>query len=250
MTMIAAIKPVFGYLRVSGKGQLDGDGFPRQREAIERWCNANNARVIRWFTEEGVSGTVDSLERPAYGEMLRFAGPVTAMTIVAESASRLARDLMVSELLVQEAKRQGIEIYEAVSGMELSQSDDPTRVMIRQMLGVVSQWQKTMLVRQLRAARERKKKLTGRCEGSVSWVEQGKFPALAAKLRGYRGLDFTVEETREALNLLQFNTPMGKKYWTHGSAAQAMKSVKEFDARQRMKRVSTDVGVKELPINI
>ncbi len=226
------MKPVYGYLRVSGKGQLDGDGFPRQREAIERWCKSNNARVIRWFQEEGVSGTVDSMERPAYGQMLKHCGPATAMTIVAESASRLARDLMVSELLVQEAKRLGVEIYEAVSGMELSQSDDPTRVMIRQMLGVVSQWQKTMLVRQMRAARDRKRRETGRCEGVLSWMDKAELPNLERNLRFALAHKFSVEQTRVYLNEGRIPTPTGKRYWTWRSTANALEQVKKFDCRR------------------
>jgi len=229
------LKPVMAYLRVSGKGQIDGDGFPRQREAIQRWCAANNARVLRWFQEDGVSGTVDSMERPAFAEMLRLCGPATSQTIVAESASRLARDLMVSELLVQEAKRQGLEIYEAVSGMEISQSDDPTRVMIRQMLGVVSQWQKTMLVRQLRAARDRIRARDGRCEGKLSWVHQGKFPELAEVLREHIRRGFTVDEIQARVNWYRFPTPAGKKVWTRGSVYQAVKVVREFDAAEKLR---------------
>jgi DNA invertase Pin-like site-specific DNA recombinase len=43
-------RPAVGYLRVSGKGQLlnDADGFPRQREAIERYAAANGLHVTRF----------------------------------------------------------------------------------------------------------------------------------------------------------------------------------------------------------
>jgi DNA invertase Pin-like site-specific DNA recombinase len=30
--------PAVSYLRVRGKGQVEGDGFPRQREAIARFA--------------------------------------------------------------------------------------------------------------------------------------------------------------------------------------------------------------------
>jgi DNA invertase Pin-like site-specific DNA recombinase len=52
-------KKAFGYLRVSGKSQVDGDGFPRQKAAIQKWVKANGYRIVQWFTEEGVSGTLD-----------------------------------------------------------------------------------------------------------------------------------------------------------------------------------------------
>ena len=43
--------------------------------------------------------------------------------------------------------------------------DDPTRVLIRQVLGAVSQFDKSVTVLKLRAARERVKRRNGRCEG-------------------------------------------------------------------------------------
>jgi len=43
--------------------------------------------------------------------------------------------------------------------------DDPTRVLIRQVLGAVAQFEKSVIVAKLRAARVRKRRETGRCEG-------------------------------------------------------------------------------------
>ena len=47
---------VFAYLRVSGKGQVDGDGFPRQLAAIKAHAKANDMRIVQVFREEGVTG--------------------------------------------------------------------------------------------------------------------------------------------------------------------------------------------------
>ncbi len=45
------------YLRVSGQGQIGGDGFPRQREAVERYAKLHGLEVLQEFRDEGVSGT-------------------------------------------------------------------------------------------------------------------------------------------------------------------------------------------------
>jgi hypothetical protein len=37
----AARTPAAAYLRVSGRAQVDGDGFPREREAIARLARVN-----------------------------------------------------------------------------------------------------------------------------------------------------------------------------------------------------------------
>ena len=42
---------------------------------------------------------------------------------------------------------------------------DPTRTLIRQVLGAVAQFEKTALVSKLKAARQRVKRETGRCDG-------------------------------------------------------------------------------------
>ena len=45
----------FSYLRVSGKGQVLGDGFPRQREAIEKYAKASGISIEEEFRDEGIN---------------------------------------------------------------------------------------------------------------------------------------------------------------------------------------------------
>ena len=61
-------KKAFGYLRVSSKTQTDGDGFPRQRAAIEKFAAEQGFVIAEWFEEDGVSGTV--ADRPALQRMM------------------------------------------------------------------------------------------------------------------------------------------------------------------------------------
>jgi DNA invertase Pin-like site-specific DNA recombinase len=49
--------------------------------------------------------------------------------------------------------------------------ETPTAVLIRQVLGAVSQFEKAALVAKLKAARERKKAATGKCGGRYSVAE-------------------------------------------------------------------------------
>ena len=48
------ITTAFSMLRVSGKGQIDGDGFERQRQCIAEYCLQNNIEIEREFMEKGV----------------------------------------------------------------------------------------------------------------------------------------------------------------------------------------------------
>jgi len=71
MTRIKAL----GYLRVSGKAQIEGDGFTRQREAISRFAAANGYVVVDWFEDGGVSGATELDDRPGLMATLeRIAG--------------------------------------------------------------------------------------------------------------------------------------------------------------------------------
>jgi DNA invertase Pin-like site-specific DNA recombinase len=73
---------------------------------------------------------------------------------------------MVGEVLLAEFRKLGVAVVAADSGTDLTAGDDdPTRVLIRQVLGAVAQFEKSIIVAKLRAARIRKRKTTGRCEG-------------------------------------------------------------------------------------
>jgi DNA invertase Pin-like site-specific DNA recombinase len=161
------MKEIFGYIRVSGKSQVDGDGFERQRAAITTFCDSRGWVVKRFFQEEAVSGTVDGMDRPAFSEMLGLCGDQLPVTIVVERADRLARDLIVGELILAECKKLGVEVFSADTGEEMvNANSDPTKVLIRQILGALAQWEKSALVKKMRVARERIRAKTGRCEGA------------------------------------------------------------------------------------
>jgi DNA invertase Pin-like site-specific DNA recombinase len=85
--------------------------------------------------------------------------------VLVERADRLARDLMVGEIILGEFRALGVSVVAADSGTDLTVGDDdPTRVLIRQVLGAVAQFEKSVIVAKLRAARLRKRRATGRCE--------------------------------------------------------------------------------------
>jgi DNA invertase Pin-like site-specific DNA recombinase len=48
----------------------------------------------------------------------------------------------------------------------------PTAVLVRQVLGAIAQFEKASLVAKLKAARDRKKAATGKCEGRKTYAER------------------------------------------------------------------------------
>jgi len=61
---------VFAYLRVSGKSQLRGDGFPRQELAIRRYAEQHGHTIVKTFRERAVRGDTDMADRPAWRETI------------------------------------------------------------------------------------------------------------------------------------------------------------------------------------
>jgi len=94
-------------------------------------------------------------------------------TVIVERADRLARDLMVQEVIVGQFSKIGARILTA-DGVDLTSNDDPTRSLIRQVLGAVAEFEKNVIVLKLRAARERKRARGERVEGVKPY---GHFPA-------------------------------------------------------------------------
>jgi DNA invertase Pin-like site-specific DNA recombinase len=181
--------PALAYLRVSGKGQVNGNGFPRQREAIERYARAAGSELVGEYRNEGVSGTKDLDDREGLSDLLARIRSNGVRLVLVERADHLARDLMVGEVLLAEFRKLGVTVIAADSSTDLTAGDnDPTRVLIRQVLGAVAQFEKSVIVAKLRAARVRKRKATGRCEGRKPFGtkpgdgERLSYDAIAAKL--------------------------------------------------------------------
>jgi DNA invertase Pin-like site-specific DNA recombinase len=152
------------YVRVSGKGQVDGDGPERQRAAITRYAKSNGLRMLEEFSDLGISGTTELADRPGLASLIDRLESNGVRTVIVERADRLARDLMVQEVIVGQFAKIGARIITS-DGVDLTSSDDPTRRLIRQMLGAVAEFEKNVLVLKLRAARERRRARGERVEG-------------------------------------------------------------------------------------
>ena len=90
--------------------------------------------------------------------------------VIVEDASRFARELMTQELGILALINRGVRVLTA-NGDDLTDSSDPSRVMMLQIAGAFHQYEKARLVAKLRAARERKRAAGVKVEGRKSWAE-------------------------------------------------------------------------------
>jgi DNA invertase Pin-like site-specific DNA recombinase len=82
---------------------------------------------------------------------------------------RLARDLVIQEQILAEIRRLGGEPFstsDAEAGFLMDDPDDPARKLIRQVLGAVSEYERSMVALRLRSGRKRKGERGGYAYGS------------------------------------------------------------------------------------
>ena len=153
-------KKVVGYFRTSSKSSSgeDKDSGKRQRHSVHSFCKTKGWDVVEDFWDKGVSGTLDVLDRPSFMEMLNYCKENGIKTIVFENSSRMSRDLICMETGFQYLSSLGYTLI-SVENPDTFVDDTPTSVLIRHVLGCISQFQKSSIVNQLKVSRERKSKL-------------------------------------------------------------------------------------------
>jgi DNA invertase Pin-like site-specific DNA recombinase len=160
------------YIRPSSAANVgaDKDSDKRQRAAIEGYAKRTGFALVGEFTDAAVSGADPIETRPGFSALLDRIEGNGVRTVIVEDASRFARELVTQELGILALIKRGVRVLTA-SGDDLTDSSDPSRVMMRQIAGSFAQYEKTRLVAKLRAARERRRIDTGKCEGRKSWAE-------------------------------------------------------------------------------
>lgn len=161
---------VVAYLRVSTDKQAErGLGLQVQEQAIKKWARANKHRVVLWTRDEGVSGSNGLDTRVGLLDALDGLKERGVDGLVVYRLDRLARDLIVQETLLAEVKRIGAQVF-STSPTESSflgdDPDDPSRALIRQILGAVAQYERSMIRLRLAAGRRRKAESGGFAYGA------------------------------------------------------------------------------------
>jgi len=204
----------FAYLRVSGKGQVDGDGFPRQLAAIEAYAKANGLTLAKVFREQGISGTKELENRPALQQLLAAVDNRNVPVVLVEKLDRLARDLMIHETILRDFQRRGVTL---TSTMEPDLcSDDPSRKLVRQVMGAIAEYERVMIVAKLAGARQRMRIKNGSCEGRKPYGERKGERRTIDRILALRATGTAMDTIAETLNSEGLKPRSGKQWY--GSA--------------------------------
>ena len=127
----------------------------RQKSSVKRYCDSVGSSIKGEFYDKGVTGTLDILNRPQFVEMISFCDKNDIKTIVFENSTRLSRDLICQETGFQYLSGLGFTLISAESP-ESFVDDSPTATLIRQVLGCISQFDKSQIVQKLQSGRMKK----------------------------------------------------------------------------------------------
>lgn len=233
MTAATARPKVVAYLRVSTDKQAEqGLGLEVQEAAVRKWAKANGYRVVAWTRDEGVSGSNGLDTRIGLLDAIATVRDGQAAGIVVYRLDRLARDLVLQENLLADIRRMGGDVF-STSAAEASiladDPDDPSRKMIRQVLGAVAEYERAMIRLRMRSGKARKRERGGwlggvapfgyRAEGRELVPDEEEQAALS-RIRELHGAGSSLRQIAGALTAEGFRPKRSRSgTWHPGSLA-------------------------------
>jgi DNA invertase Pin-like site-specific DNA recombinase len=217
---VAGKRQVAAYVRVSSKRQVrEGQGLDTQRQAIEVYCKQRGWQVGRWFEDPGITG--DEEHRPGLLDLTAAVEDGTYQVVLIDRLDRLARRLMLQETVLEQWQKAGAEV------VSLAEPDlggkDPERVLFRQVLGAVAQFQKAVLLRRMSAGRVTKATKGGYAGGrpALGYRSNGKALRIVAEeaetvrriLRMHNQAHLGYQEIARTLNAEGIATKRGGKWY-------------------------------------
>lgn len=150
-----------GYIRVSTQEQVKGFGLDVQERAIRAYCKANKLELVDVLRDEGRSGSNGLDTRVGLADALARLKAGEAELLVVYRIDRLARDLILQETLVQRLRDQGTPVRSASEPDLDTDTDDATKVLIRQIIGAVAQYERTVIRGRMMSGKAAKKEQGG-----------------------------------------------------------------------------------------
>ncbi len=202
-----ARQKVFAYLRVSTSEQAeDGYGLEVQEKAIRTFCKAKGLRLVAVFSDEGQSGSNGLDSRRGLAEALARIERGEASGLIVYRLDRLARDLILQETTIQSLRATGAAVL-SVSEPD-TDSDDPTRVLMRQMMGAFAQYERTLIRGRMMA-------------GKAAKVAQGGYGG-GRPAYGYRATGGTLEANPDELAIVDQVTSLRASGASYREIARAL----------------------------
>lgn len=231
---------VVAYVRVSSARQREAYGPDVQRADIKRWAKENGHRIVAWH-EDAVSGATELDDREGWMTAASIIKSGKADGIVVARLDRLARDVIVQEMLLRNMSRLGgvvLSTRDSENEMIGGDASDPSRELVRTILGAISEYDRKMTVARLAASRKVKAASGGYAHGTEPYGYRsrgGKLVAVPAEQRALSmmkelaAVGHTLTDIAQRLNDDGVPTRRGGT-WRHGTVARILKRHNESKA--------------------
>jgi site-specific DNA recombinase len=143
------------YIRVSTTKQLEGAGPAQQRDSIIAYAMSKGLQVDEWYTDDETGTTED---REQIQALLKQAQEGKLGRLIVDRMDRLGRHMHVCEGLYEAFKKAGCQVVLTNINLE---DETPENVMMRQMLGIMAQYQRSALIRHMGQCAKAKARRTG-----------------------------------------------------------------------------------------
>jgi DNA invertase Pin-like site-specific DNA recombinase len=173
---------VVAYYRTSSGANVgeDKDSKTRQQSAVKLYAEKSNMDIVAEFYDAEVKGAVPAMVRPSFKKMFDYMKSKNIDKMLVECADRFARDLMVQMNALALLKDNGMSVI-PVNAPDHFNDETPTSKFIRVILGAIAELDKDQIVSKLKSGKEKKRAMTGRCEGRIPPSQEA--IELAKKLR-------------------------------------------------------------------
>lgn len=202
---------VFGYLRVSTKGQTTEN---QKKEILDKGFAVNE-----WISEEAVSGTVEAFERPQFKRMIDMSQP--GDIIITVKIDRLGRTSSDTLTAIKKMKELGLSVV--IIQLGTTDMTSSAGKMMMNVLAAVAEMERDMLIERIHSGLERTK-AQGTKLGPPLKIE----PIVMRQMVEDRKNGFKLKDIAKKHNLILSTVDRNLKAW--GGKVEEYKQ--EWDSRQ------------------
>ena len=205
------MQKAIAYYRTSSAANVGPykDSEARQRLAVETFAGRAGYEIVESYYDAAVSGA-DALDaRAGFADALKRIASNGVRTIIVETASRFARDLIVAETGFRRLRDAGITLI-AADAPNSFLDDTPTSAFIRQVLAAVQELDQAMIVSKLKGARQLKRATGVKVEGRKSYGEA--VPATVERAKALKAEGLTLRQVADLLASEGYQTRAGTPY--------------------------------------
>jgi putative DNA-invertase from lambdoid prophage Rac len=146
-------KQIVAYLRVS----TDMQTVENQRLELTKYAERNNLKIVNFFEDEAISGTVPPQERPGFRALMDFIKTNNVNHVLVFDLTRVGRTFWDTLVAIREIERYSMLISSSPKDAFLNVGQESMRQIFFSMLAWFAERERDMLIERIRAGMARAK---------------------------------------------------------------------------------------------